>query len=80
MQVHGAWPEAMDEAKRACERLSQPPHPAIGAAFYQRGEIHRLRGEFTKAEEATAKPASRDESRSPACRNSGLRKDRLTQP
>jgi len=53
MQLHGAWPDAMDEAQRACERLSQPPgQPAIGAAFYQRAELHRLRGEFAKAEEA----------------------------
>jgi len=53
MQLHGAWPAAIDEAERACERLSQPPgQPAIGAAFYQRAELHRLRGEFAKAEEA----------------------------
>jgi DNA-binding CsgD family transcriptional regulator len=53
MQLHGAWPAAMDEAQRACERLSQPPgQPAVGAAFYQRAELHRLRGEFAKAEEA----------------------------
>jgi ribonuclease I len=52
MQLHGAWPEAMNEVQRACERLSQPPQPAIGAAFYQRAELHRLRGEFAHAEEA----------------------------
>lgn len=52
MQLHGAWPDAMDEAQRACERLSQPPgQPAVGAAFYQLAELHRLRGEFAKAEE-----------------------------
>jgi len=52
MQLHGAWPDAMDEAQRACERLSQPPgQPAVGAAFYQVAELHRLRGEFAKAEE-----------------------------
>ncbi|MFW6174734.1 MAG: LuxR C-terminal-related transcriptional regulator, partial [Chloroflexota bacterium] len=28
------------------------PNPAMGAAFYQRAEIHRLRGEFVEAEEA----------------------------
>lgn len=53
LQLHGAWPDAMDEAKQACERLSRPPgEPAAGAAFYRQAEIHRLRGAFEKAEEA----------------------------
>jgi DNA-binding CsgD family transcriptional regulator len=53
MQLHGAWREAMEEAERASERfLRGPDHPAAGAAFYQQAELHRLRGEFAKAEEA----------------------------
>jgi ATP/maltotriose-dependent transcriptional regulator MalT len=53
MQLHGAWLDAMDEVRRARERLSQPTvHPAVGAACYQQGELHRLRGEFASAEEA----------------------------
>jgi len=53
MQLHGAWPDAMDEARRACEWLSTVPgRPAIGAAYYQAAELHRLRGEAAKAEEA----------------------------
>lgn len=52
-QLHGEWGDAIDEAVRACEFLAHPPtHPAIGAAHYQRGEVHRLRGEVAEAEEA----------------------------
>jgi len=53
LQLHGEWPDALEEAQQACERLSRPPgEPAAGAAFYQQAELHRLRGEFTAAENA----------------------------
>ena len=52
MALHGAWPDAVAEAQRACERfLGGAGHPAIGAAFYLRAELHRLRGEFAAAEQ-----------------------------
>src|SRR5258706_11712639 len=50
MQLHGAWPDAMDEVMRACERLTGDA--SLGAAFYQRAELHRVRGEFDAAERA----------------------------
>ncbi|MGH2785169.1 MAG: LuxR C-terminal-related transcriptional regulator [Actinomycetota bacterium] len=51
MQLHGEWPGALDEAERAREVLSRPPpQPAVGEAFYELAEIHRLRGDFAKAE------------------------------
>ncbi len=53
LQLHGAWPEAIEEVQQACERFSHPtPKPAAGAAFYRLAELHRLRGEFAEAEEA----------------------------
>ncbi|MEX2457944.1 MAG: helix-turn-helix transcriptional regulator [Actinomycetota bacterium] len=59
MLLHGEWPDALAEALRACEQLSMPPQPQLGAAFYQRGELHRLRGEFVEAEEAYGEAAER---------------------
>lgn len=50
MQLSGAWPQALDEARKACERLADDP--AAGGAYYQTGELHRLRGEHTQAEDA----------------------------
>ena len=52
LQLHGAWSEAFEEAMRARDRLAEPPHPAIGMAHYQLGEIYRLRGEFEEAEKS----------------------------
>jgi DNA-binding CsgD family transcriptional regulator/tetratricopeptide (TPR) repeat protein len=50
LELHGDWPDAIDEAQRACERLAEPPHPAVGRAFYRRGELQRLRGEYDAAD------------------------------
>ncbi len=53
LKLHGAWPDAMDEAQRASDQSAKPAtRPAIGPAFYQQGELHRLRGEFSKADAA----------------------------
>ena len=52
LQLQGAWPDALTEACRACERAERAERKPPGAAFYQQAEIHRLRGEFAKAEEA----------------------------
>jgi DNA-binding CsgD family transcriptional regulator len=53
MQLHGAWPDALEEARRACQRLAQVRNQSGAAqAFYRQGEVHRLQGRFTAAEEA----------------------------
>jgi DNA-binding CsgD family transcriptional regulator len=50
LELHGDWPDAIDEAQRACARLVEPPHPAAGRAFYRLGELRRLRGDYEAAE------------------------------
>lgn len=52
MLLQGAWLDALTEACRACERAQRAHRRPPGAAFYQQAEIHRLRGEFEKAEDA----------------------------
>lgn len=53
LRLHGAWADAARDVSLACERLATPPgEPAAGLAFYQKAELHRLRGEFDHAEAA----------------------------
>jgi DNA-binding NarL/FixJ family response regulator len=53
MQLHGAWPDALDEARRAAERLVRGFNRAAAAqAFYRQGEVLRLSGRLDEAEEA----------------------------
>lgn len=52
LQAYGDWPAAMAEALAARERLANPAHPALGLAWYQVGELYRLRGERAEAEHA----------------------------
>jgi DNA-binding NarL/FixJ family response regulator len=53
LQLDGDWPKAIEEARQASERLVGSFNERDAApAFYQQGELHRLRGEFAEAEEA----------------------------
>jgi DNA-binding NarL/FixJ family response regulator len=56
MQLRGEWSDAMAEVEQACEHLADPPgDPVLGMAHYQQGELLRLRGEFSRAEQAYRK-------------------------
>jgi DNA-binding NarL/FixJ family response regulator len=62
-QLQGAWTEALDSARRACELLAGPPAwDVLGSAHYQLAEIQRLRGELAEAEDSyrQASQAGRD--------------------
>ena len=52
-RLSGAWQDAIDEAQRAVERLTQSNNRKDTAgAWYQLAEVHRLRGHFDAAEQA----------------------------
>lgn len=53
MQFHGEWPEALGEFQNACRLLTRTPgEQAAGEAYYRKAELHRLMGDFEKAEDS----------------------------
>jgi DNA-binding CsgD family transcriptional regulator len=53
MQLRGEWADAMAELEGALGRLADPVGSSeLGAAFYLRGDLHRLRGDFEDAAQA----------------------------
>jgi DNA-binding CsgD family transcriptional regulator len=53
MHLRGAWDDAIEEARRACERSSLSENrQSLGHAHYQQGEVQRLVGNFAAAEDA----------------------------
>jgi len=52
-RLHGAWTDALESARQACEWLAGPPAwDMLGSAHYQLAEIQRLRGELEEAEKS----------------------------
>jgi DNA-binding CsgD family transcriptional regulator len=51
-QAAGDWSLAAATVESARARLTDPPHPALGLACYQDGELHRLRGDVDAAVDA----------------------------
>lgn len=51
LYLRGDWDAAADQIEQACRRLADPMRqPALGAAAYLKGDLHRLRGEDRAAE------------------------------
>jgi DNA-binding CsgD family transcriptional regulator len=60
MQLGGAWPQALEEARRASTHLSRTNDDVeAGNAFYQEGELHRLAGQLAEAEAAYTRASER---------------------
>jgi ATP/maltotriose-dependent transcriptional regulator MalT len=51
MQLKGDWLAALEEAKRAQRLLSWRSERLTGRALYQQAELHRLAGDFERADE-----------------------------
>jgi DNA-binding CsgD family transcriptional regulator len=51
LQWQGDWPGALAEVMKARDHLAGRSEAVVGRACYQKGEIHRLRGEFAQANE-----------------------------
>jgi len=52
MRLRGDWPEAEEQALRACEELYEFDRSITAGGYYEIGEIRRRRGDFAGAEEA----------------------------
>ena len=50
LQLQGEWPRALEQAREAGRHLAGRADRAAGRAFYQCGELHRLRGDLEEAE------------------------------
>jgi len=62
LQRRGEWADAGAEVERARQRLADPPHPAIGAAYYRQAEIQRVLGLHDEAERSFRASTERGQS------------------
>jgi hypothetical protein len=78
MLLDGAWTEAMEVAQQACQQLAGlVSWDTLGSAYYQLGELQRLRGEFAEAEQTYRRASEAGRQPNPAWRCSGWPRDAL---
>ena len=81
MYLHGGWPEALEEARRAGVRCEQSRNPSAGGeAVYLEGEIQRLRGDHDAADMAYRKAGRWGREPSPGSRCCAWLKETPTPP
>jgi hypothetical protein len=75
LELEGDWDAAVEEARLACLRVAKTPDPfAAPKLHYQKAEMHRLRGGWTRRGVLPRRIDS-GVSRSPECRCSGWSRD-----
>lgn len=80
LQLRGEWTAAFEAAASACAWSGAPMElKPPGAAFYQQGEVHRLRGEFPAAEQAYREAALRGHEPQPGLALLRLAKGRVAE-
>jgi ATP/maltotriose-dependent transcriptional regulator MalT len=52
LQLGGSWPDALEEARRACRRFMETNNPTAGLALYREAELLRLQGDLAGAEDS----------------------------
>jgi ATP/maltotriose-dependent transcriptional regulator MalT len=77
MRFQGAWNAALGEAEQATKRLSEPVHPALGAALYEQAELYRLRGDDRAASEMYRRASDAGHGAQPGLALLRLRQGRL---
>ena len=77
LQARGAWKQAEVEAVRVCEELATIHVAGAAEGHYQVGEIRRLRGDLTGAEESYQKAHERGRDPQPGLALLRLAEDRL---
>lgn len=55
--LHGAWDDALAAAEEALERSERGDRDGLYSAWYQQGEVHRLRGDLAAAESSYERAA-----------------------
>ncbi|MGH3735787.1 MAG: LuxR C-terminal-related transcriptional regulator [Micromonosporaceae bacterium] len=68
LQLGGEWPDAVREAELACRYLTQGYGEIVaGMAFHQLGELQRLRGELSQAEQSYRRASEYGWETQPGC-------------
>ncbi|MEX2275528.1 MAG: response regulator transcription factor [Actinomycetota bacterium] len=77
LHLQGAWDRAEQEATRVCDELADIHVASVAEAHYEIGELHRLRGDLSAADDAYARAHALGRDPQPGVALLRLAEDRL---